>query len=81
MLQILAERIKEPSDKGIESRVPESLLLQMQEDLEVFLNSVSYSCLEKRFEDFSNFKEYPFEDFSFKVFFSFTPKVINIRCK
>lgn len=69
VLQILAERIKEPRDEGIESRVAESLLPQMQEDPEVFLNSISYSCLEKNFEDFSNFKEYPFQDFHFKVFF------------
>lgn len=69
VLQILAERIKEPNNKGTESRVAESLLPQMGEDLEVFLNSISYSCLENNFEDFSNFKDYLFKDFSFKVLF------------
>lgn len=68
-LQILAERIKEPNNEGTESRVAESLLPQMWEDLEVFLNSISYSCLETSFEDFSNFKDYLFEDFSCKVLF------------
>lgn len=79
MLHILAERIKKPKNEGTESRIAESLLLQMWEDLEVLLNSVSYFCLENSFEDFSNFKDYLIEGICFNSFFPL--KVIKIRYK
>lgn len=66
VLQIVAERIKEPSNEGTETKVAESLLPQVWEDLEVFLNHISYSCLENSFEDLSNVKDFV-EDF--KVLF------------
>lgn len=66
VLQIVAERIKEPNNEGRETRVAESLLPQVWEDLEVFLNYISHSCLENSFEDFSNVKDFV-EDF--KVLF------------
>lgn len=69
VLQILAEKIKEPNNEGTASRAAESLLPQMWEDLEIFLNSIPYSCLENSFEDFINFKDYLFEDFNFQVLF------------
>ena len=46
LLQILAGKIKEPNNESTESRVAERLLPQTWEDLEVFLNSIPYTCLE-----------------------------------
>lgn len=71
VMQILAERIKQPKNEGTESKIAESLLLQMWEDLDVFLNSISYFCLENSFEDFSNFKEYLIEGIGFNSLFPF----------